>query len=149
MRTTVGLLVMEWLVWCSVFFQRINDLRTALKLQELGIPIGVLSNKSHDFTLKCVDAFLSNWQWTVVLGARDGIPKKPDPHGAIEAAEKMGVPPEQCYFIDSDVDILTASNAKMQAIGVEWGFRSVEELKESGAQAVLSTPQELLLMMDL
>src|SRR5690606_33784817 len=33
-----------------------------------GTPIGVVSNKAHDFTLKCVETFLGAWHWNVVLG---------------------------------------------------------------------------------
>lgn len=118
-------------------------------LTERDIPIGVLSNKAHDFTLKCVEEFLSDWKWDVVLGARDMVPKKPDPNGAMEAAQRMGANPENCYFIgDSDVDILTARNASMQAIGVSWGFRSVEELKQSGAHEVIEHPNELISLLE-
>ncbi len=109
------------------------------------VPIGVLSNKAHDFTLKCVDAFLANWTWDVVLGARDGIERKPDPTGAFEAAALLGVAPGDCLFIgDSDVDMFTAKNAGMRAIVVAWGFRPVEELLASGAEVILKTPGELL-----
>lgn len=127
----------------TVIFPGITELLNQLKEQR--IPIGVLSNKAHDFTEKCVDSFLSDWQWDVVLGAREGIPKKPDPTGAIEAAAILGVDPGNCYFIgDSDVDMMTAVNAGMHAIGVSWGFRPVEELKEAGAEAILDLPCELI-----
>lgn len=115
------------------------------ELGERGVPIGVLSNKAHDFTEKCVEAFLDRWKWDVVLGARDGVPKKPDPAGAIEAAKVLGLSPAECCFLgDSDVDMMTAVNAGMQAVGVSWGFRPVEELKEAGADVVLDAPGELL-----
>lgn len=113
-------------------------------LSEQQIPIGILSNKAHDFTVKCAQAFLSEWKWDVILGARDGVPKKPDPAGAIEAATQFEVAPESCYFVgDSDVDMFTAVNAGMHAVGVSWGFRSVEELREAGAEAVLGKPGDL------
>ncbi|MEM1441546.1 MAG: HAD family hydrolase, partial [Verrucomicrobiota bacterium] len=115
------------------------------ELGERGVPIGVLSNKAHDFTEKCVEAFLEGWKWDVVLGARDGVPKKPDPAGAIEAARVLGLSPSECCFLgDSDVDMMTAVNAGMHAVGVSWGFRPVEELKEAGAYVVLDAPGELL-----
>ncbi|MDC0251999.1 HAD family hydrolase [bacterium] len=124
-------------------YEGINELLDTLTEQQ--IPIGVLSNKAHDFTEKCVDAFLSNWNWDVVLGAREGIPKKPDPAGAIEAAERLGVTATDCWFVgDSDVDMFTAVNAGMHAIGVSWGFRSVEELRAAGAEIVIQNPAELL-----
>ncbi|MDF1815647.1 MAG: HAD family hydrolase, partial [Verrucomicrobiales bacterium] len=110
-------------------------------LSEEGFPLGVLSNKAHDFTIKCVDEFLGEWQWDAVYGARDGVPRKPDPAAALEAAGKVNVAPENCFFIgDSDVDMFTAKNAGMHAVGVAWGFRSVEELHSAGAEAVLAQP---------
>lgn len=109
------------------------------------IPIGVVSNKAHDFTLQCVDAFLSDWKWDVLIGAREGHPRKPDPAGALEAAAVLGVVPEECLFVgDSDVDMMTAKAAGMRAIGVSWGFRPVEELNWAGAEVILETPADLL-----
>lgn len=109
-----------------------------------GVPLGVLSNKAHDFTRRCVEEFLSGWEWSVVLGAREGVPRKPDPAAALEAAKRMGVAPRDCAFLgDSDVDMQTAHNAGMQAVGVSWGFRGVEELRAAGAQRILDAPEEL------
>lgn len=127
----------------TVVFTGIAELLDELKARR--VPIGVLSNKAHDFTVKCVDAFLADWSWDVVLGARDGIERKPDPTGAFEAASLLGVSPEDCFFVgDSDVDIHTARNAGMRAIGVSWGFRPVEELLEAGAEAIINAPGDLL-----
>ncbi len=124
-------------------FPGIRELLT--ELEKTGIPIGVVSNKSHDFTVKCVEEFLPDWEWSAVLGHREGAEKKPHPQGALEAAEKLGLPPERCLFVgDSDVDMMTAVNAGMQAVGVEWGFRSTEELQQAGATEILATPGDLL-----
>lgn len=115
------------------------------RLQEKGIPVGVLSNKAHDFTVKCVDAFLADWKWDVVLGARDGVEKKPHPAGAIEAATLVGCEPGECAYVgDSDVDMFTAVNAGMLPVAVSWGFRSEEELREAGAKVFLKEPAELI-----
>lgn len=109
------------------------------------VPIGVVSNKAHDFTLQCVEAFLDAWKWDVLIGAREGHPRKPDPAGALEAAAVLGIAPEDCLFVgDSDVDMMTARNAGMRAIGVTWGFRPVEELLQAGAEVILGSPEELL-----
>lgn len=114
-------------------------------LAERRVPFGVLSNKAHDFTGKCVEAFLGGWDWDVVLGSREGIPHKPDPSGAHEAMEILGADPGSTWYLgDSNVDMHTAVNAGMRAVGVSWGFRSVEELREAGAEFVLGSPAELL-----
>lgn len=114
-------------------------------LTRKGVPIGVLSNKAHDFTVRCVEAFLGDWEWGIVLGARDGIAKKPDPAGAHEAASAVGFSPEQCAYIgDSDVDMFTAVNAGMFPVGVAWGFRGEEELRAAGARQMARHPDDIL-----
>lgn len=114
-------------------------------LQGRSIPMGVLSNKPDVFTRKCVDRFLSAWPLSPVFGQRQGVPRKPDPAGAIEAAAALGVSPaEVLYLGDSSVDMLTATRAGMFAVGAAWGFRSVEELEAHGARAVVQHPSEVL-----
>lgn len=108
-------------------------------------PVGVVSNKAHDFAMDCVGAFLGAWRWDVVIGHREGHPRKPDPAGALEAAERLGLEPVDCLFVgDSDVDMMTARRAGMRAIGVAWGFRPVAELRSAGAEAIVERPEELL-----
>jgi phosphoglycolate phosphatase-like HAD superfamily hydrolase len=38
-----------------------------------------------------------------------------------------------------------AKNSGMRGIGVSWGFRSVAELQEHGADAIVNLPWDLLL----
>ena len=115
------------------------------ELAGLQIPIAVLSNKAHDFTLQCVRHFLGNWDWKAVYGVRENAGKKPDPTGALSAAAEMRVTPDRCWFVgDSDVDMLTAQNANMIPVGVSWGFRGVEELRGAGAAEILEHPNDLL-----
>jgi phosphoglycolate phosphatase len=44
---------------------------------------------------------------------------------------------------DSELDILTALNAGMTPVGVSWGYRPVEVLKETGAELIAHTAAEL------
>ena len=48
------------------------------------------------------------------------------------------------YLGDSGVDMLTAKAAGCYAVGVTWGFREPEELLDSGAECLISEPQELV-----
>ena len=115
------------------------------ELGDRGIRIGVLSNKVHEFTVKCVDEFLGEWDWDAVLGQREGVSRKPDPAGALEAAKTMCVPPDHCVFLgDSGVDMKTAVNAGMLPVGALWGFREADELETAGAQSLIEHPEKLL-----
>lgn len=114
-----------------------------------GLRMAVLSNKPHAFTELCVRELLSAWSFAPVLGQREGVPRKPDPAGALEAARVLGLPPERVLYVgDSDVDMRTARNAGMFAAGVLWGFRGADELRDAGAQALIARPEELLALVD-
>ena len=85
-----------------------------------------------------------------IVGARPGVARKPDPVGAFDVTTALGVDPTACWFLgDSDVDMQTAVNAGMKPVGVLWGFRSESELRNNGAELLLSQPSELLMHLDL
>jgi len=107
--------------------------------------MAVLSNKPDDFTKKMVKSFLGSWEFHPVLGERAGLPRKPDPAGALEIASILKVQPERFLYLgDTDTDMKTAVSAGMFPVGALWGFRSAEELLSSGARKLIGRPQELL-----
>jgi phosphoglycolate phosphatase len=119
------------------------------ELRARRIACGVVSNKPHALTLRVVEALMPNAGFAVVLGARPEVPKKPDPAAALEAAAALGVSPARALFLgDSDVDIRTALGAGMFPAGALWGFRDEDELRGSGALALLARPGELLPLLD-
>ena len=96
-------------------------------------------------TQRIVDALIGAGAFGVVFGAQPGIPLKPDPAGALLVSARLGIAPEKiAYLGDSRVDMLTATAAGMVPIGVSWGFRTADELAESGARMVLDHPLDLL-----
>lgn len=110
--------------------------------------LAVLSNKDHAFTCLMAERYLSSWHFTAVLGARDGIPRKPDPAGALEIGERMGLPPQRILYVgDTGTDMRTARAAGMTAVGVLWGFRDEAELTANGAQAIIQAPAEMLTLL--
>lgn len=109
------------------------------------IPLNVLSNKPHDFTRICVQEFLGKWEFSQVLGNREGMAKKPDPAGALEIAEKLSVAPLDIVYVgDTATDMHTAVAAGMCPIGALWGFRTAQELEESGAARLVAHPEDVL-----
>lgn len=128
-------------------YDGINDLLQSLNNKN--IKIGVLSNKPHEFTLKYVDKFFSLYNIVETHGQKEGLPAKPDPIGAVNIAKAFNIPCENIYFVgDSDVDMKTAKNAGMQAVGVSWGFRGTKELIENGADFIVKTPQDILKLLN-
>ena len=115
------------------------------ELTARGLPLAVLSNKPHDFAVAMVAHFLGRWPFCAVRGQVEGGPRKPDPAAALELAATLGVAPAACAFVgDSAVDVHTARRAGMLAVGVTWGFREPDELRQAGAHHVIGAPGELL-----
>ena len=110
-----------------------------------GYRLSVLSNKPQHFTELCVQTMLAAWHFDSVLGQREGVPRKPHPAGALETARVLGLPPSTILYAgDTGVDMRTAQQAGMDAGGVLWGFRDAEELRATGAEFLVQSPQELI-----
>lgn len=123
-------------------YDGILDMLTVLKRQ--GINLAVLSNKPHAFTKLFIDNFFPEEFFSIVLGQREGVPKKPSPAVALEIAAKFGSRPSKTLFVgDTGVDMQTGKAAGMLTAGVSWGFRSVQELKENKADLIVNSPMEL------
>ncbi len=114
------------------------------ELRRDGFTMAVLSNKTHDFTVTMVRDMFPTIHFVHILGQRDGLPHKPDPAGALQLAEAMGVPAEECVVIgDSTMDIQTAANAGMRAIAVSWGYHDRRRLEAAGPDHMIDSPAEL------
>lgn len=113
-------------------------------LRETGVPLAVLSNKLHELTVRLVHNTWGEETFTSIHGAKDGVPRKPDPTAARLIASELGVEPHEMLFVgDTAIDMETAQVAGMIPVGVSWGYRDVEELWMHGAATVVSTPAEI------
>ena len=115
-------------------------------MREKGVFLAVLSNKPDAFTRQlCADFFGDRFQ--LVRGQREGYPVKPDPMLVEELLRETGFSAEQSLYVgDSGVDMQTAKNGGLYAAGVLWGFREAKELLENGADILVHTPEELLML---
>lgn len=109
------------------------------------IACAVLSNKPHEFTLRCVEEYFAPSCFQVVFGARVGVPHKPDPSAALEILRILKRPAGECLYLgDSDVDMQTAVAAHLFPVAALWGFRGRAELEAAGAAALVERPAEVL-----
>ena len=114
-------------------------------LQKRGFKMAILSNKPDSFTKMCALKYLRSWKFDVVFGTREGVPRKPDPAGALEISTLLHVKPEACYYLgDTMIDMQTANSAGMIALGALWGFRDEEELRTHGAHHIVKSPSEVI-----
>ncbi|MCW8984312.1 MAG: HAD family hydrolase [Thermoanaerobaculales bacterium] len=128
-------------------FPEIPELLSELKSR--GIRSAVLSNKPDSPTREIVAELFPSDPFTIVRGARDGVPLKPDPTSALEIVSELGVQPEQSVFVgDTSIDMKTSRNAGMRAVGVTWGFREADGLVAHGADHIVHRPLEILGIVD-
>jgi phosphoglycolate phosphatase len=113
-----------------------------------GVALAVLSNKPDDFTRALVAERFGAIRFRAVWGQRAGVPRKPDPTAALALAELLATAPARVAFVgDTAVDVTTARAAGMTAIGALWGFRDRAELQGAGADHVVATADELLVLL--
>ena len=109
------------------------------------VAISILSNKADDATQQIVAKLLSRWSFRIVLGAKAGIPPKPDPTAALTIAKMLVIPPQDIIFLgDTSIDMQTAAASGMYGIGALWGFRPADELIAGGARILLRNPPDLM-----
>ena len=124
-------------------YDGISEMLNALNV--LGLKLAILSNKPDPLTKDCVTSLLSNWDFDVVFGQRDSVPRKPNPQAALEIAEKLSISPSNFLYLgDTAIDMKTAVSAGMFPVGAAWGFRPLKELKENGARVIIGKPIQLL-----
>lgn len=114
-------------------------------LTKQNILINVFSNKPDRETNLLIKHYFSNYNFKFVIGASERFPKKPAPDALFFISNELKIACEDFVYIgDSDVDMITANNANMIAVGALWGFRDKKELINNGAKFLISKPLELL-----
>lgn len=115
------------------------------ELKKNGIKIAILSNKP-DITAKKVSRELFGENLIdLCYGGREGKALKPDPESVFEIIDLFGVEKDECLYIgDTATDIQTAKNAGLYSVGVLWGFRDEKELRDAGADMIVSSPTEIV-----
>jgi phosphoglycolate phosphatase len=88
-----------------------------------GNRLAVLSNKPAQLSVDILKGLGLARFFQAIYGGDSFGKKKPDPAGALEILKELGTTPETSAMVgDSDVDVQTARNAGMLAVGVNYGF---------------------------
>ncbi len=119
------------------------------ELKKRNISMAVASNKFQDGTAKLVSHFFSDIHFEAVLGQRKGIPLKPSPQIVHDICQITSYTPDKILYVgDSGIDMETAKAAGVESVGVTWGFRSREELEQSGADHIVDSPKEIIKLLN-
>ncbi len=125
-------------------FQGITELIAALTAQ--GLLWGVVTNKAARFTTPLTQAMpLFASAGAIVSG--DTTPHaKPHPAPLLEAAQRLGVPPERCVYVgDDERDIVAGLAAGMGTVAVTYGYLGQQaDTSQWGAQATIHSAEEFM-----
>ena len=102
-------------------------------------PLAVVSNKPDSAVKPLCREYFGD---LFALGERRETPRKPAPDMVWQAMAAIGV--ESCIYVgDSEVDILTARNARVPCLSVTWGFRDRDALTAAGGKYFCDDPRQL------
>jgi 2-phosphoglycolate phosphatase len=113
-------------------------------LDERGLRWGIVTNKASRFTDPLVPQIGLQHARCVVSG--DTTPhSKPHPEPLLEAARRLGVDPQDCWYVGDDLrDIQAGQAAGMPTIAAAWGYCGNAEPVQWGADAVAASPFQLI-----
>jgi phosphoglycolate phosphatase len=113
-------------------------------LTELGLLWGVVTNKAARFTDPLIPLIGLQAAGCVVSGDTTPHPK-PHPAPLLEAARRLGLAPESCWYVGDDKrDIEAGRAAGMPTIACAWGYCGAVAPRGWGADYLLDTPLALL-----
>lgn len=100
-----------------------------LKLKEMGIKLGVVTNKQHLMAVHCLKVIKLDDVFDILIGYDDVKETKPSPEGIYKAMKIANVKDVKrvLYVGDNPLDDMTAKNAKVDSVLVSWGPRKMPE----------------------
>ena len=119
-----------------------------VQLKRWGIRLSVASNKYNEATQALIRHYFGDDMFDVILGERLGVERKPNPqiiYDIFATPSIKGCTPEETLYVgDSDVDMQTAHNARLTAIGCTWGFCTRENLLDNHPDFIAEQPSDIL-----
>jgi phosphoglycolate phosphatase len=114
-------------------------------LQDQGIPLGLCTNKADPIAAIALDALGIRRYFRTVVGARDDLPKKPDPAALRAAFTPLSGASDAAGVVmigDTAADIGAARAAGCRSIAIAHGYSRVP-VGELGADAIVATLAEI------
>ena len=128
----------------TAIFDGVHDLLADLAV--LGIQWGVVTNKHQRFTLP-LTAQIPMFASAQAIISGDTTPHaKPHPEPLFEAARRMQLPPEQCWYVgDDERDIVAGKAAGMTTVAAHYGYLgSQAQVHSWGADHIIHSPLALV-----
>jgi 2-phosphoglycolate phosphatase len=129
----------------TTLFDGINELLTGI--EDAGMAWGIVTNKPARFTDPLVPQIALAHAGCIISGDTTGF-AKPHPAPLLEGARRLGLAPEQCWYVGDDLrDIEAGKAAGMVTIACAWGYCGAIAPSTWGADYLLDTPDQLLTLL--
>lgn len=126
----------------TTLFDGIDSMLSALQDHQLAW--GIVTNKAARFTDSLVPQIGLGHAGCVISGDTTAH-SKPHPAPLLEAARRLSLPAETCWYVGDDLrDIQAGQAAGMTTIAAAWGYCGHAEPVSWNADALAETPLDLL-----
>ncbi len=123
---------------------------TLAELRRRGVTVALATSKPYEFSVQILEHFglYDHFDHFGAASLDGSVSRKADVIALL--LEKLGDADKSSVLMvgDRDQDIEGAKANGLKSAGVLWGYGSAEELKDAGADFLLSTPEELLSFFD-
>ena len=127
----------------TVIFDGVHAMVQAL--QAMGMPWGVVTNKSQRFTLPLTAGMPLFASASVVISGDTTAHSKPHPEPLFEAARRLGFEPHRCVYVgDDERDIVAGRAAGMGTVAATYGYLGATDISQWQADAHIDLPLQLL-----
>lgn len=125
-------------------FDGIPELVT--KLEERGLPWGIVTNKAKRFTEPLLHALAIDHRAACIVSGDSTPHIKPHPASLFKAASLLALAPADCVYLGDDLrDLQAARAADMRFVAAGWGYLGDGADPDTwGADAVIAHPREVL-----
>lgn len=126
----------------STLFPGIDELLKGIA--DGGMAWGIVTNKPARFTDPLVGMIGLGHAGCVISGDTTPQPK-PHPGPLLEGARRLGIAPEQCWYVGDDLrDVEAGRAAGMLTVACTWGYCGTVDPATWGADMLLDSPLALL-----
>lgn len=126
----------------SRLFDGVADL--LIQLQQQGIAWGVVTNKAGRYTNALVPQIGLGHAGCVISGDTTAH-AKPHPEPLFEAARRLNLEPQHCWYVGDDLrDIQAGQAAGMTTVAAAWGYCGHSEPLSWNADLLAETPLQLV-----
>lgn len=111
-----------------------------------GLRLACVTNKPQQHAQELLDRLGLSSFLDVIVGAQEGLRKKPHPDALLRACSLLAVEPVRALMVgDSANDVQAARAAQCPVVLVDYGYNHGESVHQAGADAVLDSLRALAL----